>query len=211
MFRLKILDFLVPFAGVLRNLDKKKPFDQLFQVILVALPLTFFITWLFSFIPYGGLIYTIVAIPIAAWEHIKVKNISKDYERIDTFLWYFVVINCGFGSIRNFVGHFFMSDIVAKSIGWETGSHFQIELAFFHLGVGIAALGSIWFRKNLVEGIAVIRIVFLLGAAYVHLKDIIVNSNFSPSNTGVVLAGDLLIPMILIYFLILKYKHRPRA
>ena len=47
---------------------------------------------------------------------------------MSVFLWYFVVVEVGYGSLRNFVGHLVLKDTVAASIGWAPGSPFQTEL-----------------------------------------------------------------------------------
>jgi len=172
---------------------------MLWQII----PLTFFIHWLSTLVPYGSLIYITLFTFLAALIHIELKKVESKEDKIIIMLWYFVVIIGGFGSLRNFVGHFFLSDMVAESIGWQKGTPFQIELAFYHLGVSIASLLAIWLRKNLIIGIAIIKIIFGLGAAYVHFKDIVENENYSPSNTGVVLAGNIVMPLIFIFLLIL--------
>lgn len=201
-----ILDILFPFGSFLRDIQARNKLHSVIDLILHVLPLTFFIYWLFSLIPYGGLVYLLGFTIFAAYIHISDKNITDKAEKVSIILWYLVVVGGGFGGLRNFVGHFFLSDSVATSIGWATGSPFQIELAFYHLGVAIASLLAIWYRKNLVEGLAIIRIVFLLGAFFVHLNDIVVKGNYSESNTGVVLVGDLLFPIVLITLLILQYR-----
>lgn len=47
------------------------------------------------------------------------------------------------------------------------------------------------------------KIDFSYGAAYVHIKEIIINQNYSLSNTGSVLVGDILFPSILIFLLVI--------
>jgi len=200
-------DLVFPFGNFLETVDNRPKPIALLDLVLHILPLTFFVYWIFSFIPYGALAYMIVFTFIAALKHIKSKSITNKSEKINIILWYYVVLICGFGTLRNFIGHFFLSDSVAQSIGWATGSQFQIELAFYHLGVSLAALTSIWLRKNLIVGLAIIEIVFGFGAAYVHIKDIILSNNFAPANTGSVLLGDILIPLIFIFLLVLTKRE----
>ncbi|MDQ3008027.1 MAG: hypothetical protein M3Q81_00350 [bacterium] len=196
----KILDILVPFGPFLRETEGKKFLSNWQQLVLQVIPLTFFISWICSFIPFGGLLYFFIGIPLAARLHPK----TATFKSHDILLWYFVVIATGVGSLRGFIGHFFLSDFVAEQIGWQTGSPFQIELAFMQLGVALASFGAIWKRQNLTEGVAVLMSVFLLGAAFVHLNDVFVNHNFSPFNVGSVLAGDLIMPIIFFYLLYQK-------
>lgn len=203
-----ILDIVVPFGPFLRKAEKSRPFKGWPELLYMVLPLTFFMYWLSRFLgEYGGMVYFLVLVPLSALVHIKLKNYHSKYDICKTLLWYLIVIIIGFGSIWGFVGHMFLSDIVAKSIGWSTGSPFQIELAFYHLGIGIAGLLCIWYRDNLWTGVVIVKSIFLYGAAYVHIQDIIVNHNNSVSNTGSVLIGDILFPSILLVLLIV-YTHQ---
>jgi hypothetical protein len=205
-----LFNIIFPFGDFLENVEKRSISNAILDLVLHILPLTFFIYWLFSLIPYGTLIYLTGFTFIASQRYIRSKDVITTREKLNIILWYFVIIICGVSILRNFIGHFFLSDAVADSIGWATGSQFQIELAFYHLGVSLAGLIAIWLRNNLVIGLAIIKIVFGLGAAYVHLKDIIFANNFSPGNTGSILLGDILIPGIFIALLILIYKEKQK-
>jgi len=199
-----ILDILVPFGPYLRKAEKSKRFENFPYLIFVVLPLTFFMFWLSRLLgEYGGMLYFILLVPLSALLHIKINHIQSRHEQIKTLLWYLIVIIIGFGSLWGFVGHFFMSDSVASSIGWTNGSPFQIELAFYHLGIAVAGILCIWYRDTLWSGVVIIKSIFLYGAAYVHIKEIIINQNYSLSNTGSVLIGDILFPSILIFLLVI--------
>jgi len=88
-------------------------------------------------------------------------------------------------------------------------SPFQTELAFYHLGLGVAAMVAIWKRDSLWIGVVYSKAIFLFGAAGVHIWDIIVNSNFSPGNAGTTLyINDLLIPIVLLLLLHIHLKNR---
>lgn len=200
-----LFDTVFPFGSFLRKVDERKSFEGWQQLIFRVIPVTLFVYWLFSFIPFGGLFYFLAMTSVAVNLHISIRKITSKQEQLKLWLWYFVVVICGFGSIRNFVGHFFLADFVANQIGWQTGSPFQTELAFFHLGLGCAGLCAIWIRKNLVEGVALIKSVFLMGASYVHIRDIVLYNNISPYNVGSILVGDIVIPIIFFYLL---YKTR---
>ena len=207
-----ILDIVVPFGPFLRSSEKSKPFEGLPRLLYMVLPLTFFMFWLSRLLgEYGGTIYFLLLVPLSAYTHIKIKHYHSKHDIYKTLLWYFIVVVIGFGSIWGFVGHMFLSDSVASSIGWATGSPFQIELAFYHLGIGIAGLMCIWYRDSLWAGVVIIKSVFLYGAAYVHIKDMVVHNNYSPSNTGAVLIGDIIFPSILLLLLVLYSKHKENA
>lgn len=202
---LTVVDLVFPFGPFFREVEHRTLFAGWQKLLTRTLPLTFFFHWLFSFLPFGGLLYFLALLPVAFVRRLAQGPDLPLQRRYALLLWYVVVVIGGFGQLRGFIGHFFLSDMVASGIGWQTGSPFQIELAFFELGVSLAALLAIWLRANLVEGLAVVLSVFGLGAAYVHLEDLIVNGNASPYNTGSVLVGDIVVPSVLLILLFLEF------
>jgi len=175
-------------------------------------PRTFFFYWLFSLVPHvGTFTYMLVFVPLSAWQHIKEKNVDGRTNQFAVVLWYYTVIMIGFGGIWNFIGHTVMADTVAKGIGWETGSPFQTELAFYTLGSAIAGLSAVWLRGHMITALVVSKSVFLYGAAYVHIRDIILHSNFSPLNVGGVLVGDIVFPTIWLFMLFTVLKAEIEA
>jgi len=204
----QILDFIVLFGRLLRQSENKTPFQNWQKVILIYIPQTFFIFWLFSLIPiFGTLSYALVFIPLSAWLHIKIKKIKRKNDRIAVFLLYFVVIYIGFGGIWGFIGHTFLADSIATGIGWPTGSPFQTELAFYTLGFGIAGIMAIWLRGHMITALIISKSIFWYGAAFVHIKDAIVNNNYSPLNIGMPLIGDIILPTILLTLLVILLKN----
>lgn len=204
-----VIDVIVPFARVLRRAEKDRKDVSLKLVLGYAIPQSFLFMWLASFIPFaGGLIYSLLLVPIAATIHISEFNIETRADKAATVLWYFTVIIIGFGGIWGFVGHTALADSVARSIGWATGSPFQIELAFYHLGFGVAALMTIWIRDHLITGLVIAKSIFWYGAALVHIKDAIVESNFAINNIGRPLIGDIIIPTIILWLLYVAHKQR---
>jgi len=123
---------------------------------------------------------------------------------VDNLLVQIVFWFIGIGGIVGFVGHVFMSRKVAHSIGWEP-SPFQLELGWASLGMGIAGILTIWFQSGFLSAVVIINAVFLLGAAYVHAREMMVRKNFSPSNAGVIFYTDILGPVILLSLSGIKY------
>ncbi|MCP5099019.1 MAG: hypothetical protein GY943_25990, partial [Chloroflexi bacterium] len=130
-------------------------------------------------------------------------------DRYAVVLWYYTVIMIGFGGVWNFIGHTILADSVAKGIGWQTGSPFQTELAFYTLGTAIAGLAAVWLRGHMITALIISKSVFLYGAAYVHIKDAFVHSNFAPHNVGGVLVGDIVFPTIWLFMLFIVLKTEP--
>ncbi len=156
-----LLDILVPFGMFLRENEDSAPFKNWMPLLFQYIPQTFFIYWLFSLIPHiGTFLYIVILVPLSAWQHIRLKKKTKRRERIKIFLWYFVVILIGFVGLWNFIGHTVLADSVAKSIGWPTGSPFQIELAFYTLGTAVAALMAIWLRGHMITALVISKSIF---------------------------------------------------
>jgi len=153
-----------------------------------------------------SLIILTILVAIIALIRNRIKNESLTILIIiRTFLLSFLVVSVGFGSIWAFIGHAFLSAQVAESIGWASGSPFQIEVAFANLAIGILGILCYFFRDNFWLATVIVSSVFLLGAAYVHMINIISYSNYSVGNAGSIFFMDIIGPVILIILLIL-YK-----
>ncbi len=205
-----VIDIVVPLGVLLRRVEDQPPFSSWRSLVLKFIPQTFFFYWLFSLVPYiGTFTYMLVFVPLSAWQHIKEKDIENTTDRYAVVLWYYTVIMIGFGGVWNFIGHTILADSVAKGIGWQTGSPFQTELAFYTLGTAIAGLAAVWLRGHMITALIISKSVFLYGAAYVHIKDAFVHSNFAPLNVGGVLVGDIVFPTIWLFMLFIVLKTEP--
>ena len=72
-----------------------------------------------------------------------------------------------------------------------------MELAFAAIGIGIIGFGGFWNRSFWLPFI-IAKTSFMLGAGITHIIHTVQDNNFSPSNTGIVLYWDFLLPVILI-------------
>ncbi len=111
-------------------------------------------------------------------------------------LFYLLCIQWGFGAAMTAIPHIVVPDLVAGFIGWEPGSPFQRELGFASLGVSLLGILCIWIRGWFWLAPVVANSVFLLGAAYVHIMDILEHENFAEGNAGAILFYDIAIPVI---------------
>lgn len=114
---------------------------------------------------------------------------------VDAVFGYFLLFSVGLGFFYNFVMHTFFGAMTARFIGWED-SPFQTELGFASLGFAVVGLlafrGSFDLRLAAVIGPAL----FLLGAAGVHIHQMLTVGNFAPGNAGAIFYTDILIPVI---------------
>jgi hypothetical protein len=125
---------------------------------------------------------------------------------IETILLYVLVCNVGLSGLIGFYGHAFLADEIAESIGWAKGSPFQFEIAVANLSYGFLGILCLWFRGVFWYATAIGLSVFLWGAAYGHIREIIVNANYAPNNAGAMLWADILIPVVLLGLLV-SYKR----
>jgi len=129
------------------------------------------------------------------------KEPQTRHRVIGVFLLSFFVISIGISSLIGFVGHIFFADQIAADIGWAAGSPFQREIGFANLAIGILGITCIWLRGNYWIATVIATTIFLWGAAYGHVMDIIVNGNYAPGNAGGVLYDDILVPLITVVLL----------
>jgi hypothetical protein len=143
---------------------------------------------------------------MAAIVRIMIKRPASKKETAGIFLLYMIFFNIGLGGLYAFMGHVFMPDMVAREIGWPTGSPFQFEIAIANLSYGILGVLCIWIRGKFWIAVVSGSLIFLWGAAYGHFVQM-EKGDTSPYNTGIFLyAGDIVIPLV-IFLLMLYYFH----
>ncbi len=124
---------------------------------------------------------------------------------VEKLLAWHVFFAIGVSFLWNFVIHAFFGELAARFIGWPD-SPFQIEVGTASLGfaaVGfLAAFGSFELRLGAILGPAF----FSLGAAVVHLHQMVMAHNFAPGNAGAVFYMDILVPLF--GFLLLWLQRR---
>jgi len=135
---------------------------------------------------------------ISIFVHI-ISTLNK--ERKETVLELISIYTIGlsgwFSITSGFFGHILYADEVAKGIGWPLNSGFQMELAFAAIGIGVIGAIGFWNRSFWLPFI-ITKSVFMWGAGITHIIYMIQHNNFSPSNTGIVVYWDFLLPIILI-------------
>lgn len=122
---------------------------------------------------------------------------------VEAFLLAYLVCVVGLQGLWAFLGHYFRPDEVASFIGWPAGNPFQREVAFANLSYGIVGLLCLWFRGGFWIAASLGISVFMLGAAFGHVKGIRETQNRSPGNSGAMLLTDILTPVILLILVVL--------
>jgi hypothetical protein len=128
---------------------------------------------------------------------------------VEIFLLWFLVITVGILSVFFFISHTVFAATTAASIGWPADNPFQSEVAVANLTIATLGILCYWIRGNFWVATVIAFSVQWLGAAVVHIRDVVVAANYAPNNAGMTLYLDILMPMILIGLLV-YYLHLNR-
>jgi hypothetical protein len=156
-------------------------------------------------------IYTlIIALSLGFLPHLFLSSKPKTKSRVvELALLYQLVFNVGLLGILSFLGHTFLPSEAAAHLHWPTGP-FQQELANASLGFGVIGVLCIWMRGHFWTAVVIGSSIWLFGDALDHIRDMIVNQNFSIVNTGIVFYSDFLLPILLVTLLTLHLCFRER-
>ncbi len=115
----------------------------------------------------------------------------------NNLLFYQLTLSVTMSGISGFFGHVFFSDKIAESIGWAKGNPFQKELGFAELGFIVTGILCNYFKGNFWLAVIIAFSSLFLGAAIIHIKEMVVKKNFKPYN-AITVIPDILIPITLI-------------
>jgi hypothetical protein len=128
-------------------------------------------------------IFSILPLLLAAAVIVLDKTASSKERRLEAILILFLALGVAGSGIGNAFAHLFLSDVVARSIGWPIGSPFQLEVAFANLALGVLGLVAVDRRDGFREATVIAVTVFSVGATIVHIIDIAATGNLAPGNT----------------------------
>jgi hypothetical protein len=153
-----------------------------------------------------SLVFLVLGLAVGA-VHVYLDNQPRTKGRVaGIFLLWFLVVTVGILSVFFFISHTVFADTTAASIGWPAGNPFQSEVAVANLTIGTLGILCYWIRGNFWVATVIAFSVQWLGAAVVHIRDIVVAANYAPNNAGMTLYLDILMPLILIALLV-YYRH----
>jgi hypothetical protein len=157
----------------------------------------------------------VIGLIVAAIRVIAHRGIRTRQFVAGAFLNSYVIWAIGAGQTVNFIMHSVFGDFAAKSIGWAQ-SPFQLELAVYSLGVGVAAFILGRRAAPFIGKVAIVIAVAVagLGAAAGHVYQIIANHDYAVDNTGLLLASDIgmnLIGIALVIWYAAARRPRPAA
>ncbi len=149
---------------------------------------------------------------VVAGVHIYRDKQPRTGRRIaEILLLWLLVINTGFGGIYAFMGHAFAADEVAESIGWPTGNPFQTEVAVANLAIGTLGILCYWIRGNFWTAAVIATSIWLLGAAAIHVREMVDAANYNPGNAGIVFYMAIIGPLLLIALLVYTGLYKPTS
>jgi 4-amino-4-deoxy-L-arabinose transferase-like glycosyltransferase len=146
-------------------------------------------------------IFSILPVLVAGVQIVLDRTTNTRERKIEVFLIYLFALGVAGSGIGGFISHFFISDVIAESVGWPAGNPFQLEVAFANLAIGILGFVAADRRDGFREATVIAATVFGVGATIVHIIDILETGNLAPGNTVQNIA-NLLKPALLIGFLI---------
>jgi hypothetical protein len=153
---------------------------------------------------YIQIIVTIISITVHLF---ATRNKNRAESPLELIALYTIGLSGWFTIMSGLFGHIIYADEVATSIGWALHSGFQMELAFAAIGIGIVGFGGFWNRSFWLPFI-IAKTSFMLGAGLTHIIHMAQYNNFSPSNTGIILYWDFLLPIILIALYIFYRREK---
>ncbi len=151
------------------------------------------------------LLFTILPLLLGGIVIIFDRRTNSKERNIETLLIFLFGLGMGGSGIMSFFAHFFLADTVAELIGWETGSPFQLEIAFANLAMGVLGIVAVTRRDGFREAAVVAATIFSVGASVVHLMDIAATGNLAPGNT-IQNFSNLARPALLIWLLIVSRR-----
>jgi len=156
----------------------------------------------------------LILILLASALHLVIDRRSLTRVRVlEIFILWSLVIGFGVAGVVGFLGHTFMADEIAASIGWPAGNPFQQEVAFANLAIASLGLLAFRFRDSFWLTAIVAGSVFYIGAGIGHVHQIYMYGNFAPNNAGMVLIYDLALPVaiMLMYAGLVLLRRRATA
>lgn len=125
------------------------------------------------------------------------KEPKTPFRIAELFLVYQLFFSVGIISLIAFIALAFMPEMVAKTLDWPT-CPFQEELGNVNLAFAVLGFLAVWIRGHFWTATILGLSIWLLGDAYGHIREMIVNHNYSDGNAGVPLWTDIIVPVILL-------------
>jgi len=116
--------------------------------------------------------------------HLFVSKVPRTKLRVvRILLLYALVLDVGvIGLPMGFIPHVFFADETAKMIGWPPGSPFQFEVGVHDGAWGVLGFLCIWIGGTFWLATGLGWSLFMLGATYGHIHQMVKHGNYAPYN-----------------------------
>jgi hypothetical protein len=116
--------------------------------------------------------------------HLFVSKVPRTKLRVvRILLLYALVLDVGvIGLPMGFIPHVFFADETAKMIGWPPGSPFQFEVGVHDGAWGVLGFLCIWIGGAFWLATGLGWSLFMLGATYGHIHQMVKHGNYAPYN-----------------------------
>jgi len=114
-----------------------------------------------------------------------------------TYLMYLFFFYVGLMGLLTAYAHVFRPAQTSASIGWSP-SPYEYEVGMADLTVGVLGVLSLWIHGNFWLATAIANAVWLLGDAVGHIRQIVLYNNHAPNNSGIFLAVEIVMPVVVL-------------
>jgi hypothetical protein len=137
--------------------------------------------------------------------HLWISPLPRTRGRVVRLLLrYALVLGVGvIGLFLGFVPHVFFPDEVAGLIGWPAGSPFQFEVGIHDGAWGVLGFLCIWIGGTFWLATGLGWSLFMLGATYGHIRELVIAGNYAPYNFLTIFSDGF----IALWLLVLLYLH----
>jgi hypothetical protein len=123
-----------------------------------------------------------------------------------TYLVYLLFIYVGLLGLLGAYAHMFRPVQTSASIGWST-SPYEFEVAITNLMLGTLGVLCLWFRDNFWLATVIANGVMMLGCAVGHVREVLLYNNHSEYNSGLFLATEIIMPIVM-FILVIYYRAK---
>jgi hypothetical protein len=155
-------------------------------------------------------VFVVLAL-VAASIHLAVSSSRRSTRAAiaATYLLYLLVIYVGLMGLLTAYAHVFRPVQTSASIGWST-SPYEYEVGMADLTVGVLGIFCLWLRGNFWLATAIANAVWLLGDAVGHIRQMVLNGNHAPNNSGIFLVTEIAMPFVIL-FLAIYVRKKPHS
>jgi uncharacterized protein DUF6790 len=148
--------------------------------------------------------FLMVVLPLV---HLALSSASRTPIRVvHILLLYALVLGVGvIGLPLGFIPHVFFADQAARLIGWAPGSPFQFEVGVHDGAWGVLGFLCIWIGGLFWLATGLGWSLFMLGATYGHIHQMVLERNYAPYNF-LTIFSDGFIAVWLLVLLCLYYR-----